>query len=59
VSFSNLSNSASLKESRPVESRIVIRKVVCDVCGDLVAGISPSLGDVLFDNGRLYFVNFS
>jgi hypothetical protein len=51
--------SASLKESRPVESRVVIRKVVGDVGGDIVAGIRPSLGKMSLDNGRLCFVDFS
>jgi hypothetical protein len=50
---------ASLKESRPVESRVVLRVVVGEVRGDIVAGIPPSLGDVPCNNGRLCFVNFS
>ena len=53
------SKSASLKESRPVESRVIIRKVVCDVGGNIVAGIPASRGDVLLDNGRLCLVDFS
>ena len=50
---------ASLKESRPVESRVVLRVVVGKVRGDIVAGIPSSRGDVLLDNGRLCLVDFS